>query len=170
MTVRTRFAPSPTCKYPHLARLHRPTPTRSPRRTGQSSSCASRTPIRTRGARRGGADLQEPCGRLAWNMTRQELGDSGNAPARPHFAECVQVLFGIVLKRFAGWARASSVTSSSTCQPGAGGGYVALRAGAWVSLAHPCSTTSPAASVGARSRNSRARPAVSLEVVNDAAC
>jgi predicted metal-dependent phosphoesterase TrpH len=51
---------------------------------------------------------------------QQELGDSGNAPARPHLPTgwCVKVSSRIAPKRSAsGWAPASWATSSSTGRP-----------------------------------------------------
>jgi predicted metal-dependent phosphoesterase TrpH len=71
---------------------------------------------------------------------QQELGDSGNAPARPHFADWM-VRAGTsrtAPKRFAsGWAPASWATSSSTGRPSKKPSPRCAQSNAWVSLAHP---------------------------------
>jgi hypothetical protein len=64
---------------------------------------------------------------------QQELGDSGNAPARPHspIGWCAKGLSGTAPKPFAnGWAPASWATSSSTGRP-------------WTTPSRPCGPPGP---------------------------
>lgn len=72
---------------------------------------------------------------------QQELGDSGNAPARPHFAEYL-VRAGFVSDRaeaFRKWLGAGKLGDVKQHWPTLAEAVGTLRsAGAWISLAHPC--------------------------------
>ncbi|MDP1045279.1 hypothetical protein Q6332_29955, partial [Klebsiella pneumoniae] len=71
---------------------------------------------------------------------QQELGDSGNAPARPHFADWM-VREGFVKDRaeaFRKWLGAGKLGDVKQHWPTLEDTVETLRAsGAWVSLAHP---------------------------------
>ena len=73
-------------------------------------------------------------------QVQQELGDSGNAPARPHFAEFL-VRAGHVRDRgeaFRKWLGAGKLGDVKQHWPSLQQTSVTLReAGAWISLAHP---------------------------------
>lgn len=72
---------------------------------------------------------------------QQELGDSGNAPARPHFAEFL-VRAGYVRDRaeaFRKWLGAGKLGDVKQHWPSLEQTVATLHeAGAWISLAHPC--------------------------------
>jgi predicted metal-dependent phosphoesterase TrpH len=72
---------------------------------------------------------------------QQELGDSANAPARPHFAEFL-VRSGHVADRgeaFRKWLGAGKLGDVKQHWPSLADAVGTLRAaGAWISLAHPC--------------------------------
>ncbi|MNO83211.1 hypothetical protein D3C76_745070 [compost metagenome] len=72
---------------------------------------------------------------------QRELGDSDNAPARPHFAEFL-VRAGYVSERadaFRKWLGAGKLGDVKQHWPSLADAVGTLRAaGAWVSLAHPC--------------------------------